>query len=257
MFPGGLPQHRARGHKASPDANAPGCVPRAPPVSLQVLKERLLLPALGAHLTPSWAVLGATRVPRGYHGATTGYHGATAAAPPPLALPRRRGTPGRGWSRLGAAAHRGGPPAGAGRCGGSRRVPVPPGPAAAPGRARCRPRSPRVPVPPPLPACAAGSVRAGSGSGSRCGSGSGSGAGSVPGAAAPAARQRPPGAALRDVTARPRGGGDVTRGLPAPRPARRRPRPRDRRGPPRDPAPRPAHAWDVPGGAPGPQSLAP
>lgn len=98
-FPGGLPRHGARGHRASPDAgvNAPGCVPRAPP-GFPAGAEGATPPAC-PRSTPGTGMGSAGRyeatagLPRGYH-----------RVPP--APPRRRGPPGRGRSRLGAAAHR-------------------------------------------------------------------------------------------------------------------------------------------------------
>lgn len=256
-FLGGLPQHRARGHRASPDAgvNAPGCVPRAPP-GFPAGAEGATPPAC-PRSTPGWAAPGATRLPRGYHGATTGSHRRPpgGAVPPagagPGSVPPRTGCrPGSARAPrpvLGAAGAPGASPSRpcpSCRCTGTRPVPAP--------------FPPRVPVP-PLPACAAGSV-------------------SVPAPCpcpgpcpvpVPCPVPPPPPRvsgrrAPRSVTSRHGPAGAVTSrgGCPRPAPPDAARGPGTRGDPPGarcgDPAPRPAHAWDVPGGGRrDPQSLDP
>lgn len=243
-FPGGLPQHRARGHRASPDSgvNAPGCVPRAPP-GFPAGAEGATPPACPRR-TPGWAAPGATRVPPG--------------PPGPTGLPwRSPGPPGRGRSRLGAAAHRlpagqrSGPPPGAGRWGAPGASPSRPCPSC-----RCTgtrpvpaPFPPRVPVPvPPLPACAAGSVSVPA-------------PGPCPGPCpvpVPCPVPPPPPRvsgrrAPRSVTSRHGPAGAVTSrgGCPRPAPPDAARGPGTRGDPPGARPPRPAHAWDVPGGGTG------
>lgn len=193
----------------------------------------------------------------GRYEATTGLPRGYPRVPP--APPRRRGPPGRGRSRLGAAVlrlpagQRSGPPPGAGRWGAPGASPSRPCPSC-----RCTgtrpvpaPSPPRVPVP-PLPACAAGSVSVPA-------------PGPCPGPCpvpVPCPVPPPPPRvsgrrAPRSVTSRHGPAGAVTSrgGCPRPAPPDAARGPGTRGDPPGarcgDPAPRPAHAWDVPGGGTG------